>query len=175
MGDTSSAKSYSGGQQKLTDNEVVLEGNSELDELMLEYINFPTRTVYWEYRSKFIRLVQKLLGSGTNNYFMVQQGNHLVTDLELDFLADTLRYVHTGKRKFSILAWLDLLGSDNGDTTNPSKRSLIVDTYKDLGFNYPRSVSVNETIQNWLAQDKGFDDMVFTINQLFGTKTKTLK
>lgn len=167
-------KVYSGGQQKHVKRILTIDGDPRVDDLMLEFINFSKRTIYWEYRSKFIEVAQDLLKSRTN-WFLLQDHNNMMSDLKIDFLADTVRFIFTGRRKFAITAWGDLLGADNGNSSDVMKRKTIYNQCKLLNIETGSDLEINNFIQNWLSQERGFDDMVFSIYYLFGTKTKNIK
>lgn len=164
-------KVYTGGQAKSQSRIIKINGDKRVDDLMLEFINFPRRTVYWEYRDKFITLTQELLNSRTN-WFLMQDSNNLVSDIKIKFILDTVRFIFTGRRQIAINAWGDLLGADNGKTTDVLKRTMIYDYLKELDIVSSDALALNNFIQNWVSKPNGFDDMVFTIYYLFGTKQK---
>lgn len=166
---------YSGGQAQAVRRVMTIAGDSRIDELMMEFINEPIKSVGWEFRDKFIKVMQANLSTRSGNWFILQDSNQLVSDIKIQFLVDTVRFIFTGRRRLAITAWGDLLTNDNGRTTDVIKRRSVYETCKELGFVNSNDVEINRFIQHWLSQDKGFDDMVFTGYYLFGTKDKVIK
>lgn len=164
-------KVYSGGQQKAQKNIIKIEGDSRVDDLMIEFINFPKRTIYWEYRDKAIKLAQELFSS-RSNWFIAKESDGRVSDIKLMFIVDTLRYVFTGRRRFAITAWGDLLGADNGEIKNLVKRTDVTDYLRSIEVLCDAELELNNIIQKWMTQPQGFDDMVFTLYYIFGSKNR---
>lgn len=162
-------KGYSGGQNQTVRRLALVEGDKRVDVLFLEYVNATAGSIHWEFRSRFIRLTQDLL-KGDVNWFLKQDGNPIITDMRMAFLLDTVRFIHTGKRRVSIYSWNSMLEMDNGATVDVLKRQDMREHFKDLDATTHESMTNDTFIQKWLTHKGGFDDMAFTINYLFGTK-----
>ncbi len=164
-----SGRSYSGGQNKTLRRLVLLEGDPRVDALFLEFVNAPKTTIYWDYRDRFIRLTQELI-AGNINWFLKQDSNPIITDMRMSFLLDTVRFIQTGKRHVSIHSWKSMLEMESGDVCDVSKRQVMRELFRTFELETFDEIDNNTFIQNWLSHKNGFDDMVFTINYLFGTK-----
>lgn len=163
-------RSFTGGQSQAIPRSVLLEGNSEVDELFMEYVNNRKTASQWEFKAKVIRLAQKLMG-GDYNWFLKQDSNPLITDSRMSFLLDTVYLLTRGRRRINIHSWKDLLEMDTGNTVDVIKRKVVRELFNELNV---VDIDNDTFLQHWLKSPKGFDDLMFSLKYLFGTKTRNL-
>lgn len=158
-------REYTGGQYKANQRFTLREGDPRVHELFVEYTNFPSRTVYWEFRKRVIDLALQLF-NGNYNWFIRQDSNALITDQNYAFLLDTVRFIASGHRRFSIYTWPALLTYDPPTVPGAvDNRHEIVELFKTLQLN----TDIVAMLQRWCSHKGGFDDLMYTLNMLFGT------
>lgn len=100
----------------------------------------------------------------------INQGNSLLKGRYRQFVQDTLRFIMTGQREYSMMTWNTLLRADINELGNSwddqqegtIKEEDIIDI-----------VSVNSYagdvtyVARWLKQENGFDDMLWTMRLLY--------
>lgn len=154
---------YSGGQFKASQRFTMRQGDPRVHDLYLEFTNFPRKSVTWEFRKKVIDLAQTLF-AGNFNWFIRQDKNAAITDQNYLFLLDTVRFIATGRRRLSIYTWPALLTYNVPVGNTVDARNEISQLFIDLAL----GTDANTVIQKWLSHPKGFDDMMYTLNMLFG-------
>lgn len=160
-----STRDYSGGQYKPTKRFEMRQGDPRVHALFVEFTNFPKQAVTWEFQRRLIDLAQELF-EGDYSWFIRQDSNALLKDQNYAFVLDTVRFIATGTRKFSIHTWPALVTYDV-PVINES-----VDGRRDIYFLMEKLGVPTDTakfIQKWLSHKGGFDDMMYTIHLLFGT------
>lgn len=86
----------------------------------------------------------------------------------LEFLLDTLNFIQTGKRKMGVNNWFELLEENPA----PDRYSVPRNAKEQLfSFEIPYNSIVDLLVQ-WTTHTGGFDDMVCTLNILFGSGKK---
>ncbi len=162
---------YSGGQVLPQPKFYTRKGDGRWHLLYEEYVNFPKRTVYWEYRRKVLNEAMRLL-SGQYNWFIKQDHNNYVTGYKYEFLVDTLRYIATGRRRLDIHTWPMLIADEvESGLTDTMNRNQIRKTFDEYHLSYDNA----ELIAQWCSHPKGFDDMMFALNLLFGNSYYRIK
>jgi hypothetical protein len=157
-------RGYSGGQVGSLGTHSLRNGDDIITQLYQEFTSHDNKSLGWEFRRRVIAEVKRLL-SGNVNWFIKQDSNAMVTKYSYEFLLDTLRFIATGRRRLSIFTWPDLVGSHPaGGLENVSERREIADMFEKLLL----STSADALIQRWCSQKGGFDDMMYSINLLFG-------
>lgn len=80
-----------------------------------------------------------------------------------DFMVDTITFIHTGKRELSVQNWRDIIPHlYEGRYDDPLYR---VTREK---YPYPVTYSMGECLSLWCAHPNGLQDMVCTLNILYG-------
>lgn len=166
LGKNNGVREYSGGQSKAVSRFTMRQGDPRVHDLFVEYTNFPRRTVYWEFRKRVINLALELF-SGNYNWFILQDNNALITDHNYSFLLDTVRFIATGRRRLSIHTWPALL------TYEPAVGVVGTDTRRDIYLLFKELNLFNDNkygiIQKWVSHKGGFDDLMYSMNMLFGS------
>lgn len=156
-------REYSGGQYKASQRFTMRQGDPRVHALYLEFTNFPRKVVHWEFRKKVIDLAQ-ILFAGNFNWFIRQDANALITDQNYAFMLDTVRFIATGNRRLSIYTWPALLSYNVPIGNTVDSRNEISKLFIELAL----ETDVNTVIQKWVSRKNGFDDMMYTLNMLFG-------
>lgn len=146
------------------------EYEPNVDSMYRSYLIIDHKHIPWLYRSNALKTISRLFldnGGGYRNFvsWAEQQlaTNNYLYDLNYEFLVDTLNYLVTGKRQMEVPQWADII------TKKPVHREGVanynrVEQNKEA-LNY---ISVNDPIVLWCSREGGFDDLVFTINLMFG-------
>lgn len=158
-------RGYSGGQAESVRTHTQRGGDSEVVKLWDAYTDPQNHSELWTFRRWAIRVAHQMFHENGLNWFITQDTNPMVHEYNYQFLIDTLRFIGTGRRQISIHAWPDLVSNHPVKGLNDvSTRHAIADTLKDLG----NTTDVDALIQMWCSREGGFDDMVCTLNILFG-------
>jgi len=157
-------RGYSGGQQQNDPTHRNRGGDPRVTDLWRQYTSPNNQSSAWSFRRKAIMVAKQML-AGRPNWFIQQDTNELVREYNYQFLIDTLRFIGTGKRRISIHAWPDLLSNHPVAGLNDvSERHEIADVFEQLKL----TTSIEAMLQLWCSHPHGFDDMVCTLNLLFG-------
>lgn len=89
--------------------------------------------------------------------------NEFYSDLHYEFLKDTVDFIKTGKRSMRIHTWMQMLSVPKKKI---SKKYVGNTTYT-MKSDYYR----NLTIQQWIGQDDGFVDLIYSLYIIFGKYT----
>lgn len=157
-------RDYSGGQAKASRRFEMRLGDPRVHALFVEFTNFPKQAVTWDFQKRVIDLAQDLF-AGEYSWFIRQDSNALLNDLNYAFVLDTIRFIATGTRKFSIYTWPALLTYDVPVVTES------VEGRRDIFFLMEELTVPTNTekfISQWLTHKGGFDDLMYTMNMLFG-------
>lgn len=160
-----SNRDYSGGQNKAPQRFTLREGDPRVHDLFVEFTNHPKRAVTWEFQSRVINLAQELF-QGEYSWFIRQDSNALIKDQNYAFILDTVRYIATGKRKFSIYTWPALV-SYEVPITNESVQGRRDIYFLTQELHVP--LDADAFIQMWLTHKDGFNDLVYSLHLLFGS------
>lgn len=166
-------REYSGGQKISPPKFVMRQGYEAVNKLYIEYVNFPRRVRYWNYRKKVIDLALKVLSAhGDTNWFLLQVLNTGLHKQNQAFLKDTVRFIATGRRRISINAWPVLVTSEVASEVGSSPEIDLAETLKEFGYDY--NTSNANLVQRWCSQPNGFNDLICTLNILYGSQPEAV-
>ncbi len=158
---------YSGGQSMSRTPFAQREGDPELRELWKRYTSHNARSETWKFRKEVLKVAKRLLGAEPN-WFQAQDKNPYLVAYNYEFVQDTLRYITTGYRRISIYSW-DALVSYN---SKPALDAIV--GRKGIG-DYVKRHQVDQSlvilIQQWVSHPGGFDDLIRSLNIMFGDIT----
>lgn len=158
-------RDYSGGQIKPTKRFEMRRGDPRVHDLFVEFTNHPKRSVTWDFRKRVIDLAQELF-EGDYSWFIRQDSNALIKDQNYAFILDTVQFIATGRRKFSIHTWPALVTYDvpvlNESVSGRREIYLLMERLQ-------VPTATNAFIQRWVSQRNGFDDLMYTLHMLFGS------
>lgn len=123
----------------------------------------------WVVKRSALRLAKLMMGDNFREWCRKSVTTGSYHQRNDDFLVDTLRFIHTGNRSLSVRSWKDLLpgvlDSERVDQLYRVKRE---------SFPYPVPYSMSECLSLWCAHPKGLEDMVCTLDVLFGDAREDL-
>lgn len=157
-------RGYSGGQSRFNFNYTQRGGEEEVSQLWTEYTAPENKSQTWAFRRRVILAAKKLLSSNSN-WFVAQDNNPYVDDYNYQFVIDTLRFIGTGYRRINIHSWQILVSnSPSKGLTAITERHEVAILFKELKL----SLSIDALIQLWCQKPNGFDDLMISLNILFG-------
>lgn len=110
-----------------------------------------------------ITVAKRAFGSDFLQWMTVQvTANPDITDYRVGLLRDTLRFVSGHPREYGLNTWNTLLGISGNDTAESTETKML--KFDDVVI--PKTTV--ELISRWLTQKNGADDMIHTLNILFG-------
>lgn len=157
-------RDYSGGQAKSVRRFEMRMGDPRVHALFMEFTNFPKQAITWEFQKRVINLALDMF-AGEYSWFIRQDANALLNDQNYGFVLDTVRFIATGRRKLSIHTWPALLTYDVPVVTESVEGRR--DIYK-LMLALSVGTQSEAFIAQWLSQKDGFNDLMYTMNMLFG-------
>lgn len=164
-------RDYSGGQIKPTKRFEMRQGDPRVHELFVEFTNFPKRAVTWDFQKRVIDLAQELF-AGDYSWFIRQDSNALIKDQNYAFILDTVKYIATGRRKFSIHTWPALVSYEVPliSESVAGRRDIfaLIDALK-------IPTNTDALLQLWLSHKDGFNDLMYTLHLLFGSVPEQVK
>lgn len=172
LGDSSHAsenihhgKLYEGGHFPGDYASKTIPGDPKITELWMEYVNPNINTTTWEFKKRVFDQAVRLFSS-QRNWFQFQERNPSLHGNNYEFVVDTLRFILTGRRHLSIHSWAELVSHEHTQQKDVSRRNQLSDFLKHHASslrNPPFGM-----LQKWCSHPEGFDDMVCTLNLLFG-------
>jgi len=124
-------------------------------------------------------LLAALSAFGTKSFYYWYQAQYrspMFSDNHSRFVDDTMKFITTGKRDLDCTTWLRVLSFDESHPTYEITQSNIQPTGNmseaaRMFFNYPaedQHLSLKEVIQRWTSHVGGFEDLVMTMDVMFG-------
>lgn len=93
--------------------------------------------------------------------------NYLMNGLNLDFLEDTIRFITTGKRGYSLHTWRELVVRDPDYIVRTNSVGRWYHLKSNFGIKQDKDLE--HYISMWCSQSGGFEDMLYTTWILFGS------
>lgn len=119
-------------------------------------------------------LTAALKAFGTDNFYLwfeAQYKNSAAGDYHGKFLADTIKFIETGRRDVNLSSWNWLIvPSTDGTKISPAS----IETKQFFGFNeygerrHRRNDDLVRVIQDWCSQPDGLEDMLTSLHLMFG-------
>lgn len=157
---------------------VKLPFNQAIEKLYQQLVRADRKTRQMDYREQV--LLAALNSFGTRNFYAwyrIQRFSPLFGHMHQRFLEDTIKFISTGDREYSLDTWLSLL---TGAASDDERRSPEIDIVKKFfgldAMDRPiGGVSINAdltgVIQQWVSRPYGYDDLIFTLRILFGANS----
>jgi len=144
-----------------------VDGDAEVAGLWDIYMKGRVDHSGWAYRRSVISAAVRLLGSMP--YFVTTQKlNPYLYGYNYEFLLDTLNYIKTGKRKMSIVSWKGLLSENGAPNADYKLRATKPENNAMTKFEAQVKQPTQDIISEWCSHPKGFDDMLQTLDVMFG-------
>ena len=151
--------------------------NEAVDKLYNQLTRHERDLTSMAYRKAILMEAIRAFGTYSfKDWCKLQAESYYFTDNHRKFLEDTLRFIATGERVYGFRAREFRLCQENASFQN-KKFVFDYDSY----FNSSRDTlgitdhSTLSTIQRWVSQPKGFEDMVTTLHLIFGKTERKLK
>lgn len=151
---------------------VTVDANLAIEQLYSQYVKRSVDTLSFEFRESVLIMALKAFGS--RNFFtwyQAQLNSPACGEYHLRFLGDTCRFLMTGKREMTLETWSHLL-KPTDEVIRPAKPCEAASQYFCLGGRAmpgdPQQFNLVETIQRWVSQPQGFEDLLGTLHLLFG-------
>lgn len=155
---------YSGGQVKSIPAFSSHSGHPDVVALYNEFIAPGAQVKNWQFRKRVIQLAVKLI-SGGSNWFIAVDEDRRVQEYNYEFILDTVRFIATGRRRTSIYSW-PLLISSPEENVLAKEHGEVRKLFKELAL----TTSHTTLIQKWCEQPGGIDDLMFSLNIIFGDR-----
>lgn len=137
-----------------------------ISELYKETREKAQKTTSWAFRKEVLRIAM-LMFRDFNQWVRSNSYEGYLYGRRYDFLMDTIRFIKTGKRDLSVTNWKELLE----EHIPPNKREANQLDISQLIFQ--PTIKTSELISMWCSQEKGFVDMLCTLDILFGVSRGT--
>lgn len=112
----------------------------------------------WPYRREVLTCALGLIGN-LPRWLEAHEKSPYVYGRRYDFLVDTLDFVKNGKRALPAQSWLELLEDDPAPNRAESRHCELP---------RPKVFRTEAFLAQWCAQPKGFQDMLCSLNVLYG-------
>lgn len=122
-------------------------------------------------------LVEAIRGFGSNDFaewLELQKKSRYFSKHQQNFILDTLRFIKTGKRETSFRTWEFILKKEQtNDTTHVSQNKNFDKEVEDFFSSIssdgkPINIDLNRILAQWLTHRNGHEDLILTLNILFG-------
>lgn len=137
-----------------------VEGDSELMVLWDIYMTCKLDTTTWGFRKRVVNTAMRLF-ENFGSWVGDQNSSPNVVGYNADFLADTLNFIETGKRKLHPLQWLDIVNETAEIATVDDNHTVAGGNYKGLTFTH-------DVLQKWMSWPLGFEDLMLSLYIFFG-------
>lgn len=121
---------------------------------------------FWGFQSQVIDAAIRLFGD-FDAWVKAQREDPQLAGHAVQFIDDTLAYLETGERQMRHESWIGLISDTNQTARAASAAS--------SAFNGPSTApSTDRVLQRWCSHPNGVDDLLATLNLLFGRARVTL-
>jgi hypothetical protein len=152
--------------------QTTVEPNASIEILYAQYIKRSADTKSFEFREAALITALHAFGlPNFYNWYMSQLAADTVGDMHVRFLADTLKFLHTGRREMTLETWAQLVKPDSEAIRPITPCAMAKEYFRMENREYPLNpalFSMADTIQQWCAQPQGFEDLLGTLHVLFG-------
>lgn len=108
-----------------------------------------------------VERLKQLIGNFKDWLWINVTSNKAIHGYSIDFLKDTINYVATGQRRYSISTWDGVVVKNPG--VGPVDAHSRVDEFNDIHI-----PTVEDLLTNWLKHKDGVCDMFYAAHILFG-------
>lgn len=154
-------RSYeSGFTRVVTDPTGILDNtpDPEVVELFAQMTSGTTGTANWPFVRRTLLCARRLFNDDLDEWLYTQEKNSKLSNNSRAFLNDTVTFINTGTRPVSIGARLRILVRER-QFTQVDPGTIAIDRVTDRAI---------KPLTQWLRQEDGIVDLVFTLNILFG-------
>lgn len=143
--------------------------NDEVNDLFSRIFKATPGTKTMEFRERILKAA--LTAFGTTDFLdwcELQAGNPYFTSLHKRFMNDTFKFINTGEREINIYTWDRLISpgiAAQKDVNTPYEYRQYFKMDQASLFRKPSTVQ--GTIQSWVSQPGGFEDMIQSLRIMF--------
>ena len=143
------------------------EGDTRIQDLFAKYSTDASLVNNTSFKLDVIDVVIDLYGAFPRFLSYQFDDNYLMHGLNLEFLKDTLSYITTGSRDYSLVTWRELVerNPDYIVRTNGNQRWY----HAKSNFGIKKDTDLEHYISMWCSHSGGFEDMLYTTWILFGS------
>lgn len=175
MSATSTPQGYAGGTAingSGSSEDTSTKGVDSVNDLWSDYLT-PGYDIYsWSFRRRVLDTALSLFDPVTGFNFVTQDRNPRLINYNYKFLVDTLKFIATGKRDMEVRVWSELVTTEGADVKRSMpKRNEIEKTASKLGIDF----SPVKLVAQWCSQPNGLDDMICSMQLLFGERNVTVR
>lgn len=132
-----------------------------ITEYYRRFFNPEEKTDSWDFKCEGIQLALDLIGPSPADWLKAQAESPYTHGRLREFLEDTIHYINTGRRKMSIQSWTGLVANETVEKCPPCVKKA-----GPLPSVHARDTA--DWVAQWCSIPGGFQDMVCTLNLLFG-------
>lgn len=143
---------------------VLTEGDKDVAVLFGEYRNGLAKTNTYEVFKRAVDNASRVFAKDIF-WITMQQRNPNLSRMKVEFLADTLEYIVSGKRRMHVRSWLPLVDDKLGGDVSPI---LMNGPVVHPQINLPLNDGPASLLASWLRHKDGVGDLIESTNILFG-------
>ncbi len=143
--------------------------NEEIETLYTKSYKNEAGVRTMEFRERILKAA--LTAFGTKSFYEwceLQLGNPYFTNMHKRFLNDTFQFIQTGQRDLNISNWDKLVMAKQADAVDQKTPYLFREYFKmNQVALFRRTFATSGTVQSWVSQPGGFEDMVRSLRIIF--------
>jgi hypothetical protein len=144
------------------DEEIFSQGDQSIAELYRICENGMQDTRPLDFRFRVLDRALVLFGEDFRAWMLLQRNDPNLIGYNIEFLRDTLTYITHGRRDMSPLTWIELV-------SEVSENDIAQHHLTTPELAVPKGQSTSEILQLWCSRKGGFDDLMQSLNLLFGS------
>lgn len=146
-------------------------GNPQVDQLVKDYQTGTKLISSFDFREQIITIALTSFGSYSfYEWCKLQNKSPYFTQMHKRFLNDTFSMLEGNPRSINISTWQSLLSFKEANIADIQSEYLFDDFFRaNEAIVCRRSFRLSDNISTWCAQVNGFEDLVMTLNILFGS------
>ena len=160
-------RGYGGGQVQAVETHEIRPGDPEVKALWIEFTKPTPENKFstWKNTQRVLKTAMRLFNYNGANYLTKIDSESLDYDYKKEFILDTIRYIGTGKRKMSMSTWSTLITDHpEGSASEEDEADFFTKAFSEN--NVP--TRIDNMIQKWCSYPGGLNDLMYTLNLLFG-------
>ena len=142
-------------------------GEQRIQDLFIRYSTNPKLKDSVAFKLEAIETMSSMYGIFERFMRYQFDFNYLMHGLNLDFLEDTIRYITTGRRDYSLLTWKELVARNPDYIVRANAQRRWYAVGKTFGIK--NDTDLKHYISMWCSRSGGFEDMLYTTWILFGS------
>ena len=135
--------------------------NADVDALYTDILETPSKMMLFEWREQLMATALHAFGTqDVKLWVKVQDDSPHCGQHHTHFIEDCLRFAETGKRERVLSIWHNIISDEDYGTMNIASNYLRQSVF--------RNAKLPELLTSWVAQRGGYDDLLISMNILFG-------